>query len=135
MATKRNPAELVPQVRAELTEEINADMNDHDVTRFLMARDLNLAKTVTMIKKWHEWFNKPFSDFDIAPERRELRPRDIQTYSPDDKEELWGQVYPMSNLGVDKQGRPIYWEKSGIGIYNLCVTSIFGYSILEFAVL
>eukprot|EP01031_Cornospumella_fuschlensis_P027297 gene27297-32969_t len=109
----KDPMELVAQIRSALHEEINAAMNDFDICRFLVARNLNVEKSLEMINKWYVWYTTPFTDFEISPEKRALRPMDLVDGITDEKEALFGELFPFSNIGEDKQGRPIYWEKSG----------------------
>ncbi|RYY87643.1 hypothetical protein EON63_03760 [archaeon] len=107
--------ELIPQVRSALSEEINTEMSDFDICRFLVARGCNLDKSLEMINKWFVWYTKPFTEYEINPEKRELCPKDLKDGITDEKEEMFGELFPYSNIGEDKQGRPIYWERSGVG--------------------
>eukprot|EP00981_Chlorochromonas_danica_P016222 scaffold16135_cov169-Ochromonas_danica.AAC.1 len=50
---KKDIHELVPEVRQLLNEDVNADLSDDDVKRFLTARALDVTKAVKMIEKWH----------------------------------------------------------------------------------
>eukprot|EP01040_Poterioochromonas_malhamensis_P022843 gene22843-27874_t len=103
--------ELLPQFRALLTEEMNKSLTDGDCERFLIARNCNLEKAHTMIEKYYNWYNSPFGTWKIA--NPALRPRDLDRQCPDDKEVHMARILQYSYTGCDRDGHPIYWEKSG----------------------
>lgn len=94
--------------------DISENYSDRDCERFLIARNFNMTKVEEMIRRHYNWYNTPVGkDFQI--ENKTLRPRDMGLNEVDNKQEMFNQVFPCSNLGWDKEGHPIYWEKSGYG--------------------
>ncbi len=106
--------DAILDIRSILSTEINAELSDEDITRFLNARSMDCHKANKMIHKWFDWYNKPFTEYNIASHKRNLRPRDIISNVTDEKDHVFRELFCMSNLGEDKLGRPIYWERSGL---------------------
>jgi hypothetical protein len=109
----------VLQLRCHLSREMNAVLNDDDCLRFLVARSFVIKDTIEMIDRWTKWFQTPtLAIFDAKHQRFiNCSPKEILDL-PDPKEDVYSRLYPHSNLGCDKYGRPIYWEKIGIGESN-----------------
>lgn len=105
--------EKIDELRKVLTPEMNNEFSDRDCERFLIARNLDIPKTFDKLKKRFDWYNAPVSSFKI--DNPSLRPRDMGQTMTDAKEEIFSREFPCSNLGEDKEGHPIYWEKSGYG--------------------
>mmetsp|Transcript_17097 Transcript_17097/g.28945 ORF Transcript_17097/g.28945 Transcript_17097/m.28945 type:complete len:322 (-) Transcript_17097:2207-3172(-) len=97
----------VAELRAALPGRISNELSDADLARFLRARSQNVAKATEMINKWDKWWNS------ALPGTESLLPKDSCT-EPDAHEEVYRELMPHSNLGEDKEGRPIYWEKTGL---------------------
>ena len=57
------------------------------------------------VKNWYTWFTTPLPGTAVFP-------KNILD-SPDEKEDVYRAHLPHSNLGSDKEGHPIYWEKTG----------------------
>ncbi len=99
------------ELRSALSADVNAEVSDEDCHRFLTARNFNIPKSVEMLNKWAVWYNSPLLDHKI--ENKNLRPRDLLTQLSDDKEQFSTGNFLWSNTGEDKEGRPMYWEKTG----------------------
>jgi hypothetical protein len=104
--------EKIQELRT-LLKEMNADYTDRDCQRFLIARNFVVAKSFEMMKKHYDWYNTPVSSYKI--DNPTLRPRDMGLVETDNKNDIFNKEFPCSNLGEDKEGHPIYWEKSGFG--------------------
>jgi len=98
------------ELRLRLSGEINAELMDSDVLRFLRARNFDMDASLKMVNEWHEWRYKPIS------EASHLTPANLLTTANfvDKKESLYATLMPHSNLARDKTGRPIYYEKTGL---------------------
>lgn len=103
----------IEELRKLLTPEMNEHFSNRDCERFLIARSFNQTKAFDMLKKRYDWYNTPVSTFKI--DNPSLRPRDMGTTPTDTKDEIFSREFPCSNLGEDREGHPIYWEKSGYG--------------------
>ena len=113
----------IQQTRA-LLGELSGEFSDRDVQRFLTARHSDAKKASESMRKRVEWYNTPVSKFKIDNPR--LRPRDMGVTATDSKEVQFGECFPCANIGQDKEGHPIYWEKSGFGeclLSSLCCVS------------
>ncbi len=108
-----NEAEKLSELRKLLRPEISSILNDEDCLRFLRSNKFDMSKSYTHINKWGNWWNVPFPDWQI--ENKNLKPSDLLTQLPDNKEHLATEVFLWNNTGEDKEGRPIYWEKTGFG--------------------
>jgi hypothetical protein len=97
----------------DLLKDLNNDYTDRDCERFLIARSFDLTKAFAMITKHHDWYNTPLSSYKI--DNPSLRPRDMGFTETDNKQEAFNSLFPCSCQGQDKEGHPIYWEKSGKG--------------------
>lgn len=75
--------------------------DDYDILRFCRARKFDLAKIQIMWQNFIEWREREGVD-DI-----------LETYKFDEREAVQG-VYPHGYHGVDKQGRPVYYERFGV---------------------
>lgn len=75
--------------------------DEHDVLRFCRARKFDLAKIQIMWQNFIQWRETAGVD-DI-----------IDTYKFTERSEVQG-VYPHGYHGVDKLGRPVYYERFGV---------------------
>jgi hypothetical protein len=100
-------ASKLVELRNILTHQTNQLLTDGDCHRFLVARSFDLHKSVDMINHWQNWFENP-----LVQNNSKLVPKSILSVE-DINEHIYGQFCPHSNLGEDKDGRPIYWEKTG----------------------
>lgn len=89
---------------------IHATLTDADCFRFLRARNYVITAAVEMALHWYVWFNTTLADSTFSP--RDMRRRFFE--EGDDKECFYQELMPHANLGHDKEGRPIYWEKTGL---------------------
>lgn len=101
----------VVEFRKLLPEDINSHYDDDDCSRFLVARNLDLKKALDMITKRHNWYLSPVKGYKVANDS--LCPKDLLHTRLDEKEELFCAIVPQSHLGEDKNGHPLFWEKSG----------------------
>ena len=98
-----------PKGASEATEP---EMDDSTLLRFLRARKCDVAKASKMHSTAMAWrrdngvsaFMRPGDDTTESPESR-LR--------ADPREPVYSALCPHSNQGVDREGRPIYWERTG----------------------
>lgn len=88
-------------------------LTDHDITRFLIARDYNIKHATKMLKEHLAWANTPIPG-------GEETPRTIVKDLVSTEEELanWRKYFGYSTSGHDRDGCPIYWEETG----NITVT-------------
>lgn len=103
--------DLLPEFRACLTEEMNSNLSDYDCERFLIARNCDLEKAKSLITNFYNWYNKSFEGFKI--DNPSLCPRDLGYQCADTKEHIMAKILQYSFSGCDREGHPIYWEKSG----------------------
>jgi hypothetical protein len=101
----------VATLRANITEELNSLLTDYDCLRFLRARSYDIKKTTEMVKKWGEWWATPLVGTEILP-------GDI-TKKPDPQEPTYRELLPHANLSENKDGLPIYWERTGHSKYTI----------------
>jgi hypothetical protein len=100
----------IRDVRFQVSKEINAELSDADILRFLRARNLDLHATQKMIVDWHVWRHTPISEASTLTPATVLSRENFR----DAKEPLYAILMPHSNLARDKAGRPIYYEKTGL---------------------
>jgi hypothetical protein len=114
------------ELRTHLSHEVNTTLHNEDCDRFLRARNYDVLKASDMVHKWAEWWNAPLpKTTEVA-----LLPNNILiTQEIDLKEKIYQDLLPHSNVGEDKEGRPIYWEKTGLSkflIFNfVCISTIY----------
>jgi hypothetical protein len=104
--------EMIRKVRSYLGD-LNSEYSDRDCERYLVPQKMNAHKAAASMKKRYEWYNTPVTTWKIA--NPSLTPREMGTTPTDDKEEWWSRCVPRAMIGSDREGRPIYWEKSGVG--------------------
>lgn len=95
---------------AEKYRGISEAVTDADCHRFLRARNYNLDASLEMILNWYVWYNTSLSSSQYTP--RDMRRRAME--EGDAQEAVYTEFLPHSNLGIDKEGRPVYWEKTGV---------------------
>lgn len=106
------------ELRKQLSLEINEVLSNHDCHRFLNARSNNISKAVDMIKNWYSWWITILPGTTVAPKNI--------LECPDEKQLVAKDILLHSNIGEDKEGNPIYWEKTGAG----CLTTYSNIMIL-----
>ena len=89
---------------------ISASLTDADCYRFLRARNYQIPATLDMTLNWYVWYHTPLSGSTYTP--KDMRRRALE--EGDAQENVYRELLPHSNLGVDKEGRPVYWEKTGL---------------------
>lgn len=94
---------------ANVTDTAASFLTDRDCLRFLHARKMNPKKAAAMAHTWWEWYNTPVK----GSKSEEVSPRNILNNPNDPNEEIYIRLMPHSNMGEDKQGNCVYWEKSG----------------------
>jgi hypothetical protein len=100
--------ERVIEFREGLDARTNSLLDDFDCMRFLRARQMDVDKAVEMATAWGEWAHT------VLPGSAAGRtPLNILDDLVDPNEEIYTRLCPHSLSGVDKGGRPIYWEKTG----------------------
>ena len=99
------------ELREALTTEENEMVSDDDCHRFLRARNHDIHKTSDMVKKWAVWYHTPLP----KTTDEEMTPANILIKQAEDKkEQVYIDMLPHSNVGEDKEGHPVYWEKTGL---------------------
>ena len=79
-----------------------------DLKRFYDARKGNIQQSLEMINQWEIWY------YHTTLSAQTQTPRKILNEIEDPLEDLHQRLCPISHMGEDKEGHPIYWEKSGI---------------------
>lgn len=87
---------------------IQNKLTKSDIKRFLLARKLDISLSLNMINSWEIWY------YNTILNGQNITPRHILDQIEDPLEDLHTRLCPISHMGEDKEGRPIYWEKSGI---------------------
>jgi hypothetical protein len=96
----------VSVLRSLVSADTNRLLTDFDCQRFLRARRMDAEAAAAMAQKWGEWFCTPLSGSTKSP-------KDLWADFEDKNEGLFTEFCPHSLQGVDKEGYPIYWEKTG----------------------
>jgi hypothetical protein len=91
-----------------LSERLRDSVTSADLHRFLCARKYDLNAALVMIRSWETWY------YDQPLAGQSQTPRMILNDIEDPMEDLHTRLCPISHMGEDKEGRPIYWEKSGL---------------------
>lgn len=111
----------ISQLRSELDLEVHVSLSDEDLTRFLQARNFDVAAALTMVNAWKTWRNSTLlsSAFpDVTPSNvlSSTRVNNICNNSmyPNRFQASTIELIPHAMHGEDKLGRPIYWEKTGL---------------------
>ena len=86
----------------------NELLSDEDCLRFLKSKNYHVTKTTEMVKQWFEWWNRPLPGF------TDVMPKNILNYV-NERENIAIDILLHANYGEDKEGHPIYWEKTGYG--------------------
>eukprot|EP01038_Epipyxis_sp_PR26KG_P008106 gene8106-10978_t len=106
---EQNPLKLA-ELRSLLapTPEINDILDDDDCYRFLIARKNDVPKAFEMLTKWATWYcTTPLPGVSYCP-------KDVLLHCQEDsKEDVFSSYFIHSNLGEDKEGHPLFWEKTG----------------------
>lgn len=102
----------ITQLRAVIDPDISARMSQRDMLRFLRARGGSIEKAKEMIISWNAWRHALLPP--IPPRNLRFSPN-ICLLSPDLIEaHPYVHLLPFAHHGYDKEGRPIYWEKTGL---------------------
>lgn len=110
--TTENVAQIA-EMRSHLTEEMNRDITDAECVKFLIARKFEMDKAVEMLKKRYEWYNSPFTGFQI--DNPSLRPRDMLNAEMNaEKTAIVAPLFPWAIVSVDRDGHPVNFERLGM---------------------
>lgn len=104
--------EIIADMRLQLNERLNARVSDHDCLRFLRARAGSVPKAVEMLQNQNEWYHKlmdpiPPRSLLFSPNTALLNPDMLDTHPHK-------ELIAVAHHGFDKEGHPIYWEKTGL---------------------
>jgi hypothetical protein len=94
-------------LRSLVSVEACATHSDHDIYRFLVARNHNLKKAAAMLSEELKWRHTPIKGHE------DCTPANVLSNPLLGNESHWKEHFPFSYLGHDKDGCPIYWEKTG----------------------
>ena len=102
--------DLLNSFRAELDTRLSDVLTDADCSRFLVARGLNVDKAVVMVTAWWEWRNA-----ELPGSKSSVTPANILVATDGDNLLTHPKraLLPHALHGEDREGRPIYWEKTG----------------------
>jgi hypothetical protein len=110
--TTENVAQIA-EMRSHFTEEMNSNTTDVECLRFLIARKFEMDAAVEMLKARYEWYNTPFTDYQI--EHPTWRPRDMLNAELNtDKTATLAPLFPWNLACVDREGHPINFERLGM---------------------
>lgn len=102
--------ETLNAFRSRLPSELNNAVSNSDCIRFLTARSQKIPAAVDMINKWWIWWNAPL----IQLGGQSIKPSNILSFKDYEKQSIVNECFPFSNNVSDREGRPVYWEKTGI---------------------
>lgn len=104
--------ELIPGQIAALRERLDPTTNelllDHDCMRFLRARQMDVERAAEMSNAWGVWVQTP-----LVGSQQGRTPLNILHDIDDPNEHFYASLCPHSIVGEDREGRPIFWEKTG----------------------
>lgn len=106
MPSRDNERADTRQLRALINPQASEILTESDCQRFLRARVHDIPKAVEMVNHWYEWWETKLPGC-------ELLPRETNQLG-DDNEQIYIEHMPHANIGEDKEGSPIYWEKTGL---------------------
>mmetsp|Transcript_24780 Transcript_24780/g.41923 ORF Transcript_24780/g.41923 Transcript_24780/m.41923 type:complete len:588 (+) Transcript_24780:75-1838(+) len=109
---------------AELRQVLSDDFRiytDHDCLRFLRGCNGNIEKAKKKLEAYHEWVHTLMDPISALNGLR-FSPN-ILVYTPEHlANHPTGQgLIPVSHSGFDREGRPLYWEKTGAVQANFSV--------------
>mmetsp|Transcript_1749 Transcript_1749/g.2739 ORF Transcript_1749/g.2739 Transcript_1749/m.2739 type:complete len:405 (+) Transcript_1749:46-1260(+) len=104
---KQRDAAVLAQFRDAISPELLSALQESDCMRFIRARKYDVAKAAEMAENWWKWYHTPIAGQDNVTPANCLR-------DPYPMEHIRQRLTPHSNVGVDKEGRPIYWEMTGL---------------------
>lgn len=95
-------------LREEVGVDKCANMTDADVNRFLVARNHNLVKSKKMLEEYLKFYGSPIKGSPVEDDT----PANILNI-PDFEAQVMKDYFKYSYLGHDKEGCPLYWERTG----------------------
>lgn len=105
--TTINEKNILQKYNELIKIEIKEILTENDCKRFLRARKWDIEKAIELTEKWYNWYISPI------PGGNGSTPRNILD-KPDPKEHIFKRLTPHGNMGIDKHGRPVYWEMTGL---------------------
>lgn len=125
----------ISQLRAAIIEEANDVLEDSDCARFLRARPGSIEKATELVNSWYEWRHTlldplPPDGLRFSPNIIMANPHHlpahpyihllpgkiciIELFVVDNFIHIiCGCAFSVAHHGWDKDGRPLYWEKTG----------------------
>jgi hypothetical protein len=96
----------------ELRQLVGVDkclrLSDHDMHRFLVARNFIMKKAASMVDDYLKWYVTPIKGMgEATPEHI------LDTEETAESLLRWKTHFPFRYSGHDKTGCPVYWERSG----------------------
>lgn len=101
---------ILEEFRRRLPLEVNNAVSNSDCVRFLKARSQKIPAAIDMINKWWIWWNAPL----IVLGGQTIKPSNILSLRDYEKQSIVNECFPFSNSVSDRDGRPVYWEKTGV---------------------
>jgi hypothetical protein len=113
MITKRDIVEQPDTIELRRAIDTGASslLTENDLQRFLRARLHDVSKAADMVNHWYKWWNTPL------PGCENMLPA-MTADCADVNEHIYQELMPHANLGVDKEGAPVYWEKTGLSEFT-----------------
>lgn len=95
---------------------------DQDLLRFLRGCNGDSKKAQAKLRSFHEWFHTPMQEPISALNGLHFSPNTL-LYTPEHlaNHPTGKGLLPVSHSGFDKDGRPLYWEKTGAVQANFSV--------------
>lgn len=105
----------VAALRESLDAAANALLDDHDCMRFLRARSMDVSRAVEMASEWAVWYVTPMREGggdSTIPQRM------LDVIVDPVEEDIFTRLTPHILAGEDREGHPIYWERTGLCAQN-----------------
>lgn len=98
--------ETLEKFKALVNPEVLPLLSDGDCGRFLRARNMDTTKAADMANTWGKWYT-------TTAECGTTAPIGVLDNIVDRNEHIYTSMCPLSHMGEDLEGCPIYWEQSG----------------------
>jgi hypothetical protein len=103
--------DIIAEFRSTISDDINKVFSDHDCIRFLKARGGSVVRASQMANAWHIWRHSFLNA--LPPHNIPLTPNTILASPNKVPDHPRIDLLPIMHMGHDRDGRPIYWERTG----------------------